>query len=108
MRLLARETTKNQSADTVADAGLPPASSAPKRAFSFRRRRFILAAATDAALLIVVCVCRLFQAEDPAVLTWVRLGSMAVTDSSSQDELLTVAEVAELLKLNPQTVRNWI
>lgn len=24
------------------------------------------------------------------------------------DEFLTVAEVAELLKLNPQTVRNWI
>jgi DNA-binding CsgD family transcriptional regulator len=23
-------------------------------------------------------------------------------------EFLTVAEVAELLKLNPQTVRNWI
>jgi excisionase family DNA binding protein len=24
------------------------------------------------------------------------------------DEFLTVAEVAEMLKLNPQTVRNWI
>jgi excisionase family DNA binding protein len=24
------------------------------------------------------------------------------------DELLTVAEVAEQLKLNPQTIRNWI
>ncbi len=24
------------------------------------------------------------------------------------DELLTVNEIAELLKLNPQTVRNWI
>jgi hypothetical protein len=24
------------------------------------------------------------------------------------DELLTVAEVAEILKLNQQTVRNWI
>jgi len=24
------------------------------------------------------------------------------------DELLTVAEVAELLKLNQQTIRNWI
>ncbi len=24
------------------------------------------------------------------------------------DEFLTVAEVAELLKLNPQTIRNWI
>lgn len=24
------------------------------------------------------------------------------------DEFLTVAEVAEILKLNPQTVRNWI
>ena len=29
-------------------------------------------------------------------------------DSGSLDELLTVAEVAELLKLNQQTVRNWI
>jgi len=26
----------------------------------------------------------------------------------SNDEFLTVAEVAELLKLNPQTLRNWI
>lgn len=25
-----------------------------------------------------------------------------------QDSFLTVAEVAELLKLNPQTIRNWI
>ena len=25
-----------------------------------------------------------------------------------EDSLLTVAEVAEVLKLNPQTVRNWI
>jgi excisionase family DNA binding protein len=24
------------------------------------------------------------------------------------DELLTVAEVAEILRLNPQTIRNWI
>ncbi len=28
--------------------------------------------------------------------------------SSFADELLTVAEVAEQLKLNPQTIRNWI
>jgi excisionase family DNA binding protein len=27
---------------------------------------------------------------------------------NSTDEFLTVAEVATLLKLNPQTVRNWI
>lgn len=27
---------------------------------------------------------------------------------SYADEFLTVAEVADLLKLNPQTVRNWI
>jgi excisionase family DNA binding protein len=27
---------------------------------------------------------------------------------TSQDEFLTVHEVAALLKLNPQTVRNWI
>ena len=26
----------------------------------------------------------------------------------SNDEFLTVAEIAELLKLNPQTLRNWI
>jgi len=26
----------------------------------------------------------------------------------ANDEFLTVAEVAELLKLNPQTLRNWI
>jgi excisionase family DNA binding protein len=25
-----------------------------------------------------------------------------------EDELLTVAEVPEILKLNPQTIRNWI
>lgn len=25
-----------------------------------------------------------------------------------EDEFLTVAEVAEVLKLNPQTIRNWI
>jgi hypothetical protein len=28
--------------------------------------------------------------------------------SASGDEFLTVAEVAGILKLNPQTVRNWI
>lgn len=28
--------------------------------------------------------------------------------SEPEDELLTVAEVAEMLKLNQQTVRNWI
>ena len=36
---------------------------------------------------------------------------MARFDSDSligEDEFLTVAEVAELLKVNPQTVRNWI
>jgi excisionase family DNA binding protein len=27
---------------------------------------------------------------------------------SALDEFLTVAEIAELLKLDPQTVRNWI
>ena len=28
--------------------------------------------------------------------------------SASGDEFLTVADIAEILKLNPQTVRNWI
>jgi excisionase family DNA binding protein len=28
--------------------------------------------------------------------------------ADSRDEFLTVAEVAQLLRLNPQTVRNWI
>jgi hypothetical protein len=28
--------------------------------------------------------------------------------TSAQQEFLTVAEGAELLKLNPQTIRNWI
>ena len=31
-----------------------------------------------------------------------------MTSNDFGDEFLTVAEVAELLKLNPQTVRNWI
>ena len=30
------------------------------------------------------------------------------TESANTEEFLTVAEVAELLKLNQQTVRNWI
>jgi excisionase family DNA binding protein len=30
------------------------------------------------------------------------------TDSGNIEEFLTVAEVAEMLKLNQQTVRNWI
>jgi excisionase family DNA binding protein len=29
-------------------------------------------------------------------------------DRNDPEEFLTVAEVAEMLKLNPQTVRNWI
>jgi excisionase family DNA binding protein len=29
-------------------------------------------------------------------------------DHTGLDEFLTVADVAEMLKLNPQTVRNWI
>jgi putative molybdopterin biosynthesis protein len=33
---------------------------------------------------------------------------MSVDRSDSEDSFLTVAEVAEMLKLNPQTVRNWI
>jgi excisionase family DNA binding protein len=31
-----------------------------------------------------------------------------MTSSEHEDSFLTVAEVAELLKLNQQTVRNWI
>jgi len=33
---------------------------------------------------------------------------MSTDRSNSEDPFLTVAEVAELLKLNQQTVRNWI
>ena len=33
---------------------------------------------------------------------------MSVTSNDFGEEFLTVAEVAELLKLNQQTVRNWI
>jgi excisionase family DNA binding protein len=33
---------------------------------------------------------------------------MSVDRGSFEDSFLTVAEVAELLKLNQQTVRNWI
>ncbi len=33
---------------------------------------------------------------------------MALEPSNLEDTFLTVAEVAELLKLNQQTVRNWI
>ena len=33
---------------------------------------------------------------------------MSVISNDFGDEFLTVAEVAELLKLNQQTVRNWI
>src|SRR5581483_762527 len=33
---------------------------------------------------------------------------MSVDNSTSEDRFLTVAEVAALLKLNQQTVRNWI
>jgi len=28
--------------------------------------------------------------------------------SAEQDDFLTVAEIAEILKMNPQTIRNWI
>ena len=31
-----------------------------------------------------------------------------MTQPDLEETFLTVAEVAELLKLNPQTVRNWI
>ena len=31
-----------------------------------------------------------------------------MASSDLEDSFLTVAEVAEVLKLNPQTVRNWI
>ena len=31
-----------------------------------------------------------------------------MTQTDPEDEFLTVAEVAETLKLNQQTVRNWI
>jgi excisionase family DNA binding protein len=41
------------------------------------------------------------------VLLPVRLDSAQIA-SVSMDEYLTVAEIAELLKINPQTVRNWI
>lgn len=33
---------------------------------------------------------------------------MSMTSNDFGEEFLTVAEVAELLKLNQQTVRNWI
>jgi len=33
---------------------------------------------------------------------------MALDPGSAEESFLTVAEVAELLKLNQQTVRNWI
>jgi excisionase family DNA binding protein len=33
---------------------------------------------------------------------------MSVGNNPSEDSFLTVAEVAETLKLNQQTVRNWI
>lgn len=33
---------------------------------------------------------------------------MSVERNDLEDSFLTVAEVAEMLKLNPQTVRNWI
>jgi excisionase family DNA binding protein len=33
---------------------------------------------------------------------------MSVQGSNLEDSFLTVAEVAEMLKLNQQTVRNWI
>jgi hypothetical protein len=33
---------------------------------------------------------------------------MSLEPGSAEESFLTVAEVAELLKLNQQTVRNWI
>jgi excisionase family DNA binding protein len=33
---------------------------------------------------------------------------MSIPDGNLEETFLTVADVAELLKLNPQTVRNWI
>ena len=33
---------------------------------------------------------------------------MSIQNSNLEDSFLTVAEVAEMLKLNQQTVRNWI
>jgi hypothetical protein len=30
------------------------------------------------------------------------------SESVPMDEFLTVAEVAKILKVNPQTIRNWI
>jgi excisionase family DNA binding protein len=33
---------------------------------------------------------------------------MSITGDNLEDTFLTVAEVAEMLKLNQQTVRNWI
>ena len=36
------------------------------------------------------------------------LDSLQIASVRVDDEFLTVAEVAELLKLNPLTVRNWI
>ena len=33
---------------------------------------------------------------------------MSIQDGNLEDTFLTVAEVAEILKLNQQTVRNWI
>lgn len=36
------------------------------------------------------------------------VAARAQLDSVRMDEFLTVAEIADRLKLNPQTVRNWI
>jgi excisionase family DNA binding protein len=36
------------------------------------------------------------------------LDNVSVEQGNNEDPFLTVAEVAELLKLNQQTVRNWI
>src|SRR5437016_7906880 len=33
---------------------------------------------------------------------------MSISGGNLEETFLTVAEVAEMLKLNPQTVRNWI
>ncbi|MFL5822056.1 MAG: helix-turn-helix domain-containing protein [Solirubrobacteraceae bacterium] len=44
----------------------------------------------------------------PTRSSWTQLESDSALAVNLAEEFLTVAEVAELLKLNQQTVRNWI
>jgi excisionase family DNA binding protein len=40
--------------------------------------------------------------------SWTQLATKQMNSAEPEDSFLTVAEVAEMLKLNQQTVRNWI